>query len=52
MSKGEATTCKKCNRAVYAEHVDKDGLCVFCQPRGPERRQPPLVEKPKERKKP
>ena len=28
----KTTACKKCNRAVYVEDVDGEGLCVFCRP--------------------
>lgn len=26
------TTCKKCNRILWEEDADKDGLCVDCRP--------------------
>lgn len=28
----EAVACKRCNRAVYARHVNDDGLCSECRP--------------------
>ena len=28
--KAKETTCRTCHRAVFAEHVDRDGNCCFC----------------------
>jgi hypothetical protein len=30
---GPATTCKKCNRAMWANHLSADGLCPDCEPK-------------------
>lgn len=29
----QPSVCKKCNRAVYLEHLDENGLCCFCAPK-------------------
>lgn len=28
----DAVACTRCNRAVYARHVNDEGLCSFCRP--------------------
>lgn len=43
--KTETTACKKCNRILWKEDADKDGLCVDCRPKTPLR-----VVKPKDKK--
>jgi hypothetical protein len=29
----KSTTCKKCNRVVWAEDVGEERLCCFCKPK-------------------
>jgi hypothetical protein len=31
MPESVATQCKGCHRAVFVEHLDRDGNCCFCQ---------------------
>lgn len=28
----EPAGCKRCGRAVYAKHLNDEGLCSFCRP--------------------
>lgn len=30
MATQKVVGCKGCKRAVYAEHVDRNGMCVLC----------------------
>jgi hypothetical protein len=40
-------TCKKCNRILWEEDADKDGLCVDCRPAAAKLR----LTKPNDKKK-
>ena len=31
-------TCKKCNRVLWEEDADKDGVCVDCRGKKPEQK--------------
>lgn len=33
----EPAGCKRCGRAVFAKHLNDDGLCSFCRPEALER---------------
>jgi predicted Zn-ribbon and HTH transcriptional regulator len=37
VSGDEPAGCKKCGRAVYARHLNADGLCSYCRPEAIER---------------